>query len=221
MMILPLQFAYFHTFQPLSILLNLIVVPYFSLFVIPLMFILIIMMPFFTPIIHLIDQFFVSIQSIFTILLEFFDQIFYYPFILGDFPILFTIVYYILFYLCMKRGQLNHLKKSFKYGCAVVLLIVCLSVRPYMSATGMVTMLDMGQGDVFVIELPYRKGVFFIDAGATFSFEDFKPTDQVYEQIIRPYLYSRGIGHVDAIFLSHAHGDHNGSVPFMVKYLGA
>src|SRR5699024_2049241 len=38
MAILPLQLHYFFLFQPLSILLNIIVVPYFSLFVIPLMF---------------------------------------------------------------------------------------------------------------------------------------------------------------------------------------
>src|SRR5699024_8195039 len=40
MVILPLQFHYFSHFQPLSILLNLLIVPYFSLFVIPLMFLL-------------------------------------------------------------------------------------------------------------------------------------------------------------------------------------
>src|SRR5699024_7299715 len=40
MMIVPLQFNYFYTFSPLSIVLNTIVVPYFSLLVIPLMFVL-------------------------------------------------------------------------------------------------------------------------------------------------------------------------------------
>src|SRR5699024_10321003 len=38
MAILPLQLHYFSLFQPLSILLNIIIVPYFSLFVIPVMF---------------------------------------------------------------------------------------------------------------------------------------------------------------------------------------
>lgn len=41
MAILPLQFHYFHTFQPLSIFVNFIIVPYFSLFVIPFMFFLV------------------------------------------------------------------------------------------------------------------------------------------------------------------------------------
>src|SRR5699024_437655 len=45
LVILPLQIAYFSNFQPLSILLNVIVVPYFSLFVIPLMFFIFLLSP--------------------------------------------------------------------------------------------------------------------------------------------------------------------------------
>src|SRR5699024_229047 len=45
MVILPLQLYYFSILEPLSILVNVIVVPYFSLFVIPVMFFLLLMLP--------------------------------------------------------------------------------------------------------------------------------------------------------------------------------
>lgn len=219
MMIIPFQFAYFHTFHPLSILLNFIVVPYFSIIIIPTMFLLIVLIPV-SPLTLIIDKLFVFVHDVFHTVLMSVDQYVYHPMILGDFPLVYAVVYYMLFVICMFHAQQHRLMAAFKYGCAMTLLIVCLCLRPYVSPIGTVTMLDIGQGDAFVIELPYRKGVIFIDAGATFSFDDFEPTKKVYEQIIRPYLYSRGIGQIDAIFLSHDDLDHNGSAPFMIEDMG-
>src|SRR5690625_7905028 len=56
-----------------------------------------------------------------------------------------------------------------------------------------------------------------MDAGASFSFEDFQPTEKVYDQIMKPYLYSRGISKIDTVFLSHEDIDHMSSVPYMIK----
>src|SRR5699024_7797071 len=79
-------------------------------------------------------------------------------------------------------------------------------------------MLDIGQGDAIVIELPYRKGVFMIDAGATFSFTDQEVSEKEFTHIIKPYLYSRGIQKLDALIISHEHLDHIGSAPFIIEY---
>lgn len=220
MMILPLQFAYFSTFQPLSILLNVVVVPYFSLFVIPFMFFLLFLSLFPTFFIKFFDLLFVWIQHMFIFFVEFIDKHADYPWVIGDVPIAFAVVYYALFFIFMRSIQNINLNRAFRYGCYVSLVVVYLAIRPYLSPVGTVTMLDMGQGDAFVIELPYRNGVIFMDAGANFSFEDFQPTDKVYEHIIKPYLYSRGISKVDTIFLSHEDIDHMGSVPFMIENMG-
>src|SRR5699024_1739920 len=102
-------------------------------------------------------------------------------------------------------------------SCAMFLVfIIFLSLRPYMNPYGAITMLDIGQGDAFIIELPYRKGVFIVDAGATFTFEQMEPTENVYKNIIRPYLYGKGIYKIDSIFISHEHVDHDGSIPFLL-----
>lgn len=56
-----------------------------------------------------------------------------------------------------------------------------------------------------------------IDAGAKFSFEDRQATASNYERIIKPYLRSKGIHHIDALFLTHEDIDHMGSLPFMLE----
>lgn len=217
MMILPLQLAYFSTFQPLSILLNFLIVPYFSLFVIPFMFVLLILSFLPSAFIHFLDSLFVQVHRLIMLFIELLDAYVNFPFVIGDVPGELACVYYMLFFVCMRNIQKVHLNKALIYGCCVSFTIIYLAARPYLSPVGTVTMLDIGQGDAFVIELPYRKGVIFIDAGASFSFEDFQPTEKVYKQIIKPYLYSRGISKVDTVFLSHEDIDHMGSVPYMIK----
>lgn len=220
MIIIPLQIVYFHTFHPLSILLNIIVVPYFTLFVIPFMFILLILL--ISPLSFLLTP----MSAIFTLIHQFvlraihlLDQMAYYPYVIGEFPLYLVVIYYITFFFLMVLLERSKLRAAFSAGGILTLVLVFLVIRPYLSPTGTVTMLDIGQGDAFVIELPYRKGVIMIDAGANFSFKDFNASDQVYEHTIKPYFMSRGIQEVDAIFISHEDMDHMGSVPYLAKEL--
>ena len=217
MMILPIQLAYFSFFQPLSILVNVIVVPYFSFFVIPLMFLILIFSPLFQFFIAVFDSLFAFMQNIFISFIELVDKMASYPIVIGDFPMIVAVIYFVVFYLCMHYLEKGKLGTSFKYGILLTGLLICLVLRPYFSPVGTVTMLDIGQGDTFVIELPFRRGVFLIDAGASFSFTDFEPTNKVYKYTIKPYLYSRGITEIDAIFISHEDIDHMGSVDFLIE----
>lgn len=216
MMILPLQFNYFSSFQPLSILLNTVVVPYFSLFVIPLMFLLL-FLSLFPPVLPLIDSFFVCIHSKILYLIEWVDQLFYFPWVIGSFPLSFAVIYFVLFFLFMSRLERKEHNRSFEYGVMLTILLITLAAKPLLSPYGSVTMLDIGQGDAFIVELPRQKGVVMIDAGAHFSFEEMEPTDRNYEQIIKPYFYSKGISKIDALILTHDDIDHMGSAPFIIE----
>lgn len=217
MMILPLQINYFFIFQPLSIVLNVIIVPYFSVFVIPFMFVLLLTVKLPTQLLFIFEKVFLVFHETCLQFIFFIDKHMNYPFLIGKIPIEFTILYYIIFIVFMIHLEKGEKNKAFQYGSLVTALIIFLTIRPYFSPVGTVTMLDIGQGDAFIIELPYRKGVFLIDAGATFSFTDFKPTDKVYKQVIRPYLYGQGIHKIDTIFISHNDLDHDGSVPYIIK----
>lgn len=217
MMIVPLQMYYFYHFQPLSILLNIIIVPYFSLVVIPGMFFsfLLYLLP--QTIGDMLQAIFLSIHDIVLSTVYFLDRSVNMPFISGEVTLKLAIVYYILLFGMMIQLGNNKRRNAFYFGFGICLLLTFVIVKPYMSKTGSVTMLDIGQGDAFVIELPYRKGVYMIDAGATFDFDSLEPKETVYKNVIRPYLMGRGIREIDAIFISHAHLDHHGSLRFIIE----
>jgi competence protein ComEC len=218
MMILPLLITYFSYFQPLSILLNVIVVPYFSLFVIPGMFMLLITSPL-SILTGIFDQIFIFVHGHFLTFVTFVDAHLNFPWVTGSMPLIFIIGYYVFLFIMMFHMEKNNRNKAFVYGLCICLLMISILIRPYLSPEGRITMLDIGQGDAFIVELPYRRGVVMIDAGASFSFEEMEPNKNVYNQIIKPYIYDRGIRQIDAIYISHEDIDHMGSVSFMVNEL--
>jgi competence protein ComEC len=74
-----------------------------------------------------------------------------------------------------------------------------------------VTFLDVGQGDAAVVEFPGSK-VLVIDGGG-FAGSPFDPG----EAVVAPFLWSRKIGRVDYVAMSHADVDHAGGLAFLVK----
>lgn len=214
--VLPIQIAHFYFFNPLSLLLNSLVVPYFSIVVMPILFLMLLSLYFFPFLTPLIDVLFIHVHQSALSLIDWIDQKGHYPWIIGEFPVYYFIPYY--FGLLFLFIALDNKKKRIATlnGIALLCLVIWIACRPYFSANGTVTMLDVGQGDAIVIELPYRKGVILIDAAGTME-NDFKtPSDRTYQQVIKPYLYSRGIGSIDLVVLSHADHDHIGSLPSLL-----
>ena len=71
------------------------------------------------------------------------------------------------------------------------------------------TSIDVGQGDSLLLVLPDGKKV-LVDAGGL-PFWTHSQLD-IGEDVVSPYLWSRGISHIDAIALTHAHADHMGGL---------
>ena len=71
------------------------------------------------------------------------------------------------------------------------------------------TFLDAGQGDSSVIELPDGK-VMLID-GSTIE-------PDMGRMVIAPYLWSKGIGKIDFMVLSHPHPDHYGGLVYVLDH---
>ena len=79
-----------------------------------------------------------------------------------------------------------------------------------------VCVLDVGQGDCIVVETPSGRTM-VIDGGGVN--DETRPEDgaDVGERIVVPYLHTRGINRVDALVLTHPHGDHVGGLPAVLR----
>jgi competence protein ComEC len=69
-----------------------------------------------------------------------------------------------------------------------------------------VTMIDVGQGDSFLVEFPGRKKMLIDGGGLTGTSFD------VGERVVSPFLWSKGIRRLDFMVASHAHPDHIGGL---------
>src|SRR5699024_1559578 len=145
---------------------------------------------------ELLDDIFVGMHTMFVDTLLKLDILFSEYFVIGDLSVVHFLIYYLILFMFMWAIEKNKIKYSVILGTIFVIFILFLNNKEVFSPEGRVTMLDIGQGDAIVIELPYRKGVFMMDIGSSFSFTDMKPSSKVYKQVIKPYLYHRGIDSV-------------------------
>lgn len=85
-----------------------------------------------------------------------------------------------------------------------------------------VTMLDVGQADGIVIQTP-RGHALLVDAGGRLergSRGGDSVAERVGERTVVPYLLRQGIHALDALILSHPHGDHAGGVAPVLRRIG-
>ncbi|MBI2883746.1 MAG: DNA internalization-related competence protein ComEC/Rec2 [Candidatus Methylomirabilis oxyfera] len=75
------------------------------------------------------------------------------------------------------------------------------------------TVLDVGQGDAIVLELPGKRTI-LIDGGGLFD-----DRFDIGEQVVVPFLLSRWVGHLDAVVLSHPHPDHLNGLQAVLRHI--
>jgi competence protein ComEC len=76
------------------------------------------------------------------------------------------------------------------------------------------TVLDVGQGDALVVRSPGGHS-FVVDAGGS-------PRGRfdLGERVVGPFLWATGVRRVDTVVVTHAHPDHAGGAPFLLRAFG-
>lgn len=211
----PIMLYYFNTFSLLSIVTNLIVVP-FSGFITILGFVVYIISKvsftvasFFSKSLHVLTAFTIWVAEIFSkipysnlkiITPNFFE----------------IIVFYFSIFVLIKKINLKSLFKKQKYrfigSCdknnsarIILTILVCFILietifynlpKSYID----IRCVDVGQGDSFYIKTPNNKSI-LIDGGGSESYD-------VGENILVPYLLDMRVMKIDTIFCSHSDADH-------------
>jgi competence protein ComEC len=219
----PLIIYHFHVISLWSIPLNLIYIPFITVFTLPLAFIVFISHLIFPPISDLMLYFYEFIIGFAHQCLEKVNDLPLSSLIFGQPPLLLVILYYvaigILFYVWERSDSILDILK----GGIVFLIIALLHWHlPYLTSEGEVTMIDVGQGDSIYIELPRRKAVYLIDTGGIvdigFKQEQVKREKafDVGKDILLPYLKAKGVRKIDKLILTHGHYDHTGGAEALI-----
>ncbi|HZI57782.1 MAG TPA: DNA internalization-related competence protein ComEC/Rec2 [Verrucomicrobiae bacterium] len=77
-----------------------------------------------------------------------------------------------------------------------------------------VTAIDVGQGDSLLVVSPEGRTM-LIDGGG--SVGPVRSEFDFGEDVVAPYLWSRGLDRLDVVVLTHAHGDHIGGLPRIIE----
>lgn len=216
-MIIPIQVNAFYLFNPFSFVVNLIATFYFSAFFIPMIFFSYLINVLFPPLLLFFEIFLSLTDQVFILFVQFFDDYFYAPIVTGTLSSLFILAYYLCLFYLLVQIEKKRFNKLIYSLVVLILILVTHQIKPYLNPFGKVTILDLGQANSLVIELPHRKGVILYDIGATLASDYSTSTDRAYEQIIKPYLHQAGIKKIDAVIISHEDHDHFGSLPYLLE----
>jgi competence protein ComEC len=122
----------------------------------------------------------------------------------------------------LARKSLKSTDRWLRHGACIALALAALAAvlpRPIDRPHGAMLMeaIDVGQGDSLLLITPDGKTL-LIDGGGFGGGPRQAPQDfDIGEEVVSPALWARGIRHLDAVALTHAHSDHMGGLPAILR----
>jgi competence protein ComEC len=178
----------------LSPLLNLIFVPYVTFIITPISIM--------TLVIPDINNLFIFLTKILEYLSSFFLK-YQIELIYCHIPFYGVIIYYLIIGLMFYKPN--------KITVSIFIFLLCIHYNiKFFNKNPILTMIDVGQGDSFLIEMPYGKANILIDTGGNTNYD-------LAKNILIPFIKSKGIKHIDYLILSHGDYDHMGASTSLIN----
>ena len=221
---LPVLLWNFYEFSLISLPLNVVFVPFFS-FLLPVILVLFILPPFLksvaSPIFFIVNDAITLVNNSITWL----GQQSFPIVILGrpDWRMLIGfLMVFILFFI--KWDELKTLKTFIPLLFLLLAPFFVQGIITKWSPMGEITFIDVSQGDSILVRLPYNQGVYLIDTGGSVPFEKEawqvkKKEFKVGDDVVIPFLKSKGITTIDKLILTHGDYDHIGGAAAIIEQL--
>jgi competence protein ComEC len=124
-----------------------------------------------------------------------------------------------LLVVCTALLLLTMIRRRFAPAAVVGLAVVWWHPFPAAVETGSLelTAIDVGQGESLFVAFPNGQTM-LVDGGGIPGFDPrIKPRLDIGEDVVSPYLWTRGINRIDVIAVTHMHDDHAGGIPRLIE----
>lgn len=198
---LPITLYNFYELNVLSIIYNLIYIPYVSFILYPFC-----ILTFLFPIGEDILLFLINIMEEVSLFLNEISFLrFYLNFNLGE-----VLIFYLILCIIFKYNK-------YKMSWILYFIIILDVIVPYIDSNLRVYYLDVGQGDSTLIITPYKKEVILIDTGGKITYEkELKGSKSYVSDGTLTLLKSLGIKKIDYLILTHGDYDHMGEAVYLI-----
>jgi len=124
--------------------------------------------------------------------------------------------------LLLARSANQDVSKWLRRAACAAMLLAAITVvlpRPLEHPHGslLVEAIDVGQGDSLLLITPDGKTMLVDGGGFGGAPHQAAQNLDIGEEVVSPVLWSRGIRHLDAVALTHAHSDHMGGLPSILR----
>ena len=191
----PILSFYFYKINFLTLVFNIIFIPFVSYLIFPLGLITFLFYP--------LDNIYMFFLNLLEGLSSFFQNINFLSFVIAKLNIFIIFIYYLTLFLSIKRNK----KILVIY---FIILLININIK-YFIREDSITFLDVNQGDSNVIIFPFGKTI-LIDTGGLYLSEN-----SISKNKIIPYLSSIGISKIDLLILTHGDYDHMGEAINLVN----